>query len=496
MSALTQSVAWRRLQDMAPHFQNRSLRDTDAVEWQAAGLRLDGTRQQWDYSVRQALYDLAGQQNVEKMRQMIFAGKPINSTENRAVLHTALRAPEGFSLLVDNENVFEKIAHVKRRLYGFADEVRNGIWRGATGNCITDIVNIGIGGSDLGPKMVTEALTPFHDKELNVHFVSNVDSSNLVDVLRKCRPESTLFIVASKTFTTIETLTNARTAREWLVSSLGEASVRFHFVAVSTATEKVAAFGIDPRNMFEFWDWVGGRYSVWSAIGLPIVLAIGPKKFEEFLAGAYEMDRHFQETAAEHNMPINLALAGVWNRNFLNRAAVAVLPYDHYLGYFPAYLQQLDMESNGKSVDRDGAFVDYETGPIIFGDVGTNGQHAFYQLLHQGTTNIPCEFIVVHQSQNPRGTHQDILVANAMAQPQALARGRTLDEANGNPFRVFTGNRPSMTLYMDALTPKNLGALIALYEHKVFVQSVIWNINAFDQFGVELGKEMANALLG
>lgn len=498
MSALTRSSVWKDLQNLAVKYKDASLRHVPPydVAFETCGLRLDCSRQQWGADVRHVLYDLARQQNVENMRAQMFAGLPINKTENRAVLHTVLRAPSGGTLLVDNENAYEKIAHVKRRLYGFAEAVRNGEWRGVGGQCITDIVNIGIGGSDLGPKMVTHALTPFHDRELNMHFVSNIDSSDLVNVLRQCRPETTLFIVASKTFTTVETLTNAHTAREWLVSALGVDAVQSHFVAVSTATEKVKEFGIDPKNMFEFWDWVGGRYSVWSAIGLPIILAIGPERFEEFLDGAYLMDRHFQETQLEYNMPVNFALAGIWNRNFLKREAVAVLPYDHYLQYFPAYLQQLDMESNGKSVDRDGFDVDYETGPIIFGDVGTNGQHAFYQLLHQGTTKIPCEFIVVHQSQNPRGRHQDILVANAMAQPDALAKGRNISEAGGNTFRSFAGDRPSTVLHMNALTPHTLGALIALYEHKVFVQSVIWNINAFDQFGVELGKEMANSLLG
>lgn len=498
MSALTRSPIWQKLDMLAQKYRSASMRDTmtDPVLFDAVGLHLDCSRQLWDEDVRRTLYALAEQQQVEEMRRMMFAGKPINNTENRAVLHTALRAPQGGTLLVNDENVFDKIADVKRRLYMFANDVRNGGWRGVGGNCITDIVNIGIGGSDLGPKMVTRALANEKDRELNFHFVSNIDAQDIASVLRVCRPETTLFIVASKTFTTIETLTNAHTARDWIVSALGEDAVQSHFVAVSTATEKVIEFGIHPRNMFEFRDWVGGRYSVWSAIGLPVILAIGSEKFEMFLQGAHDMDRHFQEAPLENNLPVNLALTGIWNRNFMQHDMLAVLPYAQDLQYFPAYLQQLDMESNGKSVDRDGKEIDYDTGAVIFGDIGTNGQHAFYQLLHQGTTIVPCEFILVQRMQNAYPHHQDILLANGLAQPDALAKGRSLDEAEGNPFRVFKGNRPSVIIRMDQLTPYHFGALIALYEHKVFVQSVIWNINAFDQYGVELGKEMANALLG
>jgi glucose-6-phosphate isomerase len=343
--------------------------------------------------------------------------------------------------------------------------------------------------------MVTEALRPYHDTDKQFYFVSNVDATHLAETLKQCDPNTTLFIVASKTFTTIETLTNARTARAWLVDALGPAAVPRHFVAVSTAADKVADFGIDVANMFPFWDWVGGRYSVWSAIGLPLILAIGGDGFEKFLSGARAMDTHFCTTPFHENLPVIMAVLGVWYRNFLRMPAIAILPYDQYLENFPRYLQQLDMESNGKTFDRNGAEVDYDTGPIVFGEPGTNGQHAFYQLIHQGTTIIPCDFVVTHTPHHPVGDHHAILLANALAQPDALAIGRSMEAAGGNVFRVFSGNRPSNILHLDVLNPQTLGALIALYEHKVFVQSVIWNINAFDQFGVELGKEMALSMM-
>lgn len=493
MSVLTTSAAWQELQDHAKTFGDFHLRkDRDeSLIVPFDGLTLDFSRNWLKPETLDLLVSLAEQQSLEEWRKRMFRGDAINSTENRAVLHTALRADEDAVIRVQGKDVTPDIIDVKHRVYDFAEKVRTGVWKGATDRYITDIVNIGIGGSDLGPKMVVEALKPFNDKELNIHFVSNVDATHIVETLRLCKPDTTLFIIASKTFTTIETLTNANTARQWLVDALGEDAVSKHFVAVSTAADKVAAFGIDTRNMFGFWDWVGGRYSIWSSIGLSVVLAIGPQAFEQFLAGARAMDKHFIEAPLKQNLPVLMALLGVWYRNFFNLPVVAVLAYDQYLEHFAAYLQQLDMESLGKSVDRDGNAVDYETGTIVFGEPGTNGQHAFYQLIHQGTTVIPCDFIVTQTTQNPKGDHHKILVANALAQPEALAVGRTLDEANGNTFKVFSGNRPSNVLHVAELTPYAMGQLIALYEHKVFTQSVLWNINAFDQFGVELGKDMA-----
>jgi glucose-6-phosphate isomerase len=499
MSVLIESAAWQALAQHRKAFDPNILRgdsDRKAYQWQGAGLKLDASRHWINQQTVQKLLDLAAQQDVIGWRKKMFEGVAINSTEERAVLHTALRAADTADIRIEGRNVMVDIIAVKQQMADFCNRVRSGVWTGATGEKIKSVVNIGIGGSDLGPKMVTEALKPFHDTDVEFHFVSNVDSTHLVEALKKCDPATTLFIIASKTFTTIETLTNAKTARQWLVDAHGEESVAKHFVAVSTATEKVTAFGIDAANMFGFWDWVGGRYSVWSAIGLPLMLAIGPEKFDEFLSGARAMDEHFVKTPLADNLPVIMALLGVWYRNFWNLPVQAVLPYDHYLENFPRYLQQLDMESNGKGVDRQGNAVDYDTGAIVFGEPGTNGQHAFYQLIHQGTTIIPCDFIVTHKTHNPRGEHHKILVANALAQPDALWKGRSLDEAQGNMFKVFSGLRPSNLLHIQELNPTTLGALIALYEHKVFVQSVIWNINAFDQFGVELGKEMAKKITG
>jgi glucose-6-phosphate isomerase len=419
------------------------------------------------------LLKLAERQDVAAWRDRMFAGDKINHTENRAVWHVMLR-----------DTQLPEVAAVKKKLYDFADRVRGQ-------KKFKSVVNIGIGGSDLGPRLVTEGLRDFHDTGMDFHFVSNIDANDIAETLKKCDPATTLFIVASKTFTTIETLTNAQTAREWLVRALGERAVADHFVAISTAADKVKAFGIDPANMFEFWDWVGGRYSVWSAIGLPIMLAIGPQRFEEFLAGAHEMDQHFKYAPLDKNLPVLLALLGVWYRNFFALPALAVLPYNQHLQNLPRYLQQLDMESNGKSVDRAGKQVDYDTAPIIFGEPGTNGQHAFYQMLHQGTTIVPCDFIVTHQTANDFGDHQKILVANALAQPDALWQG----QPSNDPYKHFPGRRPSTILHTDRLTPRAMGQLLALYEHKVFVQGVIWNLNSFDQFGVQLGKDMANRLL-
>jgi glucose-6-phosphate isomerase len=485
MTSLKNSAAWRALQDHASNFDRTKLSDIPVVrELICEGLRLDYSRHWLVDQTMPLLLSLAQQQQIEKHRDAMFNGEIINHTEKRAVLHTALRAPESAQVLLNGKDIMPDIHHVNKRMYVFADKIRQE-------KKIKSVVNIGIGGSDLGPKLVTEALRFYHESSMEFHFVSNIDASHMAETLKKCRPESTLFIVASKTFTTIETLTNAQTARQWLVDALGEEAIKDHFVASSMALEKVQAFGIDADNMFEFWDFVGGRYSVWSSIGLPIILAIGEKNFKSFLAGAHAMDRHFQTQPLAQNMPVLMGLLGIWYRNFFNLPAMAVLPYDQYLDSLVRYLQQLDMESNGKSVDRQGNAVDYDTGAIIFGEPGTNGQHAFYQLIHQGTTTIPCDFIITHKPLHDIGMHHKLLLANAMAQPKALWQGRQ----HTDPYKTFTGKRPTNTLHVDVLTPYNLGMILALYEHKVFVQSIIWNINAFDQFGVELGKEMANELL-
>ena len=442
----------------------------------------------------------------------MFSGDPINETEERAVLHTALRNRDDRTVAVDGVEVMPEVRRVLSQMRAFATSVREGAWVGYTGRTITDVVNIGIGGSDLGPVMVTEALRPYWKQGLRAHFVSNVDGTHLSEVLRQVQPETTLFIVASKTFTTQETLTNAKSARQWLVERLAaEDAVAKHFVALSTNRDAVAEFGIDPANMFEFWDWVGGRYSLWSAIGLSIATVVGMDHFEELLAGAHEVDEHFRTAPLRENIPVVMAVLGVWYQNFFGSASHAVLPYDQYLHRFPAYLQQADMESNGKSASRDGAIITgYTTGPIVWGEPGTNGQHAFFQLLHQGTHLIPCDFIVAAQSQNPLGQHHDILVANCIAQAEALMRGKTAAEAREElekagmpedrvaglvPHKTFSGNRPSNTFMVERLIPRALGRLIALYEHKIFVQGVIWNVYSFDQWGVELGKQLAKVVL-
>ncbi len=458
------------------------------------------------------LLELAEECGVRDWTARMFAGDLINETEGRAVLHTALRNRSERPVVVEDVDVMPAIRRVLDKMRDFTDSVREGRWLGHTGRPITDVINIGIGGSDLGPVMVTEALRPYWKEGLEAHFVSNVDGTHISEVLRRVNPETTLFIVASKTFTTQETLANARSARAWLVDRLGtEEAVEKHFVALSTNREAVVEFGIDPGNMFEFWDWVGGRYSLWSAIGLSIATVIGMDRFEELLAGAYETDEHFRTAPFAENIPVIMAMLGVWYQNFLGACSHAVLPYDQYLHRFPAYLQQADMESNGKSASRDGTFiVDYTTGPIVWGEPGTNGQHAFYQLLHQGTHLVPCDFIVAAKSHNPIGEHQDILVANCIAQSEALMRGKTPDEARAEleasglselkvaelvTHKTFAGNRPSNTLMMDRLTPFALGRLIALYEHKIFVQGIVWNIYSFDQWGVELGKQLAKVIL-
>jgi glucose-6-phosphate isomerase len=447
------------------------------------------------------LIQLAEQADVAGWRERMFRGDKINLTENRAVLHVALRNRSNQPVMVDGEDVMPKVNAVVERMGAFAEQVHSGQWRGYSGKRISDVVNIGIGGSDLGPKMVVQALRPYRHPDLRLHFISNIDGAHALETLETLDPETTLFIVASKTFTTQETMTNAHLARTWfLQKAQSEQHVAKHFVAVSTHREAVTAFGIDPANMFEFWDWVGGRYSLWSAIGLSIVLAVGKERFIELLAGAHEMDEHFRQAPLAANMPVILALLGVWYNNYFNAASQVILPYDHYLRSLPAYLQQADMESNGKSVDRDGKVVDYSTGPIIWGATGINGQHAFYQLLHQGTKMIPADFIVTLESPTELQSHHDILIANFLAQTEALMRGRNRKETQAQTsqfiqHKVFEGNHPSNAILLQRLTPHVLGMLIALYEHKIFVQGVIWNLNSFDQWGVELGKQLASRIL-
>nr|WP_245412366.1 glucose-6-phosphate isomerase [Notoacmeibacter ruber] len=463
-----------------------------------------------DEATMEQLVRLADAMGVGELRDSMFAGDPINLTEKRAVLHTALRAPKNAEFTVGGTNVMGEVHDVLDRMSRFSQKVRSGEHKGATGEAITDIVNIGIGGSDLGPAMVTAALAPYHDGP-RTHFVSNVDGADIADTLARLDPKSTLFIVASKTFTTIETMTNARTARDWLTGALGEEATSSHFAAVSTALEKVADFGIAEENIFGFWDWVGGRYSVWSAIGLPVMLAVGPQNFRAFLDGAHAMDEHFRQADPRRNMPMIFGLIGWWHRVICGYTSRAVIPYEQRLARLPAYLQQLDMESNGKGVQRNGRPALTETGPVVWGEPGTNGQHAFFQLLHQGTDIIPVEFVLSARGHEPElRRHHELLLANGLAQAEALMRGRTFDEALEQayeaglteeqashlaPHRVFPGDRPSITLLHDQLTPFALGRLIALYEHRVFVEGALFGINSFDQWGVELGKELATALL-
>jgi glucose-6-phosphate isomerase len=456
------------------------------------------TDRTWDL-----LLDLARAAGLEADRAAMFSGARINRTENRAVLHTALRAPREAVVTVDGRNVMPEVYAVLDRMDAFAQRVRSGAWTGHTGRRIRTIINIGIGGSDLGPAMAVQTLQPYADPALSVRFVSNIDAAHLDEALRGADPAETLFIIASKTFTTDETMTNAASARAWLLAALkAPAAVARHFVAVSTNEPLVRAFGIDPENMFGFWDWVGGRYSLCSAIGLPVMLAIGPERFHELRAGFHAMDRHFAGAPLEANLPVRLALLGVWYNNILGAQSHAVLPYDQHLARFPAYLQQADMESNGKGVDRTGRPVAGQTGPILWGEPGTNGQHAFYQLIHQGTKLIPCDFIGFCRSPHPLGDHHDRLMANFFAQPEALAFGKTPDELRAEgvaedliPHKTFTGNRPTTSILADELTPSVLGQLIALYEHKIFTQGVLWNIFSFDQWGVELGKVLAKRIL-
>jgi len=512
-------AAWQALRSHRKEWKSLHLRDLfrqDKRRFERFSLRLNDLL--LDYSknlvtaeTMKLLLRLVKAAGLKDAREAMFSGRHINLTEDRAVLHTALRAPADLNLMVDGHNVMPDVRRVLEQMRQFTDRVHKRRWKGYTGKPITDIVNIGIGGSDLGPAMVCQALRPYARPGIEAHFVSNVDPTHLTEVIKRVDPETTLFVVASKTFTTQETLANAQAARAWLLAKAKDGrAVARHFVAVSTNRAEVEKFGIDAANMFEFWDWVGGRYSLWSAIGLPIALYLGMEHFEELLAGAHDMDVHFRYAPAAANMPVILALLGVWYNGFWDAQAHAVLPYDQYLARLPAYLQQLDMESNGKRVTRDGRPVRTPTGPILFGEPGTNGQHAFYQLIHQGTRLVPCDFLVAAESHNPIDDQHEMLLANAFAQSEALMRGKTAAEVRAElkaqglgkkeitrltPHKVFPGNRPSNTLLYHRLTPRNLGRIIALYEHKVFVQSVIWDINAFDQWGVELGKQLARAIL-
>jgi glucose-6-phosphate isomerase len=481
----------------------------ERFSFRAAGIFLDYSKNRITEKTLSLLLDLAREADVAGRMRAMFHGERINTTEDRAVLHTALRRSAEETLMVDGADVVPEVHRVLGQMESFSSRVRSGEWKGYTGERITDVVNIGIGGSDLGPRMVTEALDFYRQKDLNFHFVSNIDGTHIARVLESVRPETTLFIIASKTFTTQETLTNAHTARDWfLESGGGEGDVAGHFVALSTNEEAVKAFGIDPANMFVFWDWVGGRYSLWSCIGLSIALAVGMDRFRELLAGARDMDEHFRTAPFAENIPVLLGLLGVWYRNFLGFESHAVLPYDQYLALLPSYLQQADMESNGKGVTRDGRRVAHATGPILWGEPGTNGQHAFYQLLHQGTTVVPCDFLAAVNPLHDVGDHHAILLANFLAQTEALMRGRTLEEAGEElaslppekrdalaPHKAFPGNRPTNSLLYDRLTPRALGSLIAMYEHKIFVQGTVWGVNSYDQMGVELGKKLAGVIL-
>ena len=507
---LTQRPEWKALEEHYAGVRDVHLRELFAQDdrrgerfaLEAAGLYLDYSKNRITDETLRLLLQLAESSGLRQRINAMFSGQKINITENRAVLHVALRAPQDESIFVDGENVVPEVHRVLEKMANFSNRVRSGEWRGYTGKRIRNIVNIGIGGSDLGPYMAYEALKFYSDRKLTARFVSNVDSNEFVESTRDLDPAETLFIVSSKTFTTQETLTNAHSARQWCVHALGsEDAVAKHFVAVSTNAQEVQKFGIDTANMFEFWDWVGGRYSYDSAIGLSLMIAIGPERFYEMLAGFHAMDEHFRTAPFERNMPVLLGLIGLWYNNFFGAQTVAILPYDYYLGRLPNYLQQLDMESNGKSVDLDGRRVNYQTGPIIWGQPGTNGQHAFYQLIHQGTKLIPCDFIGFSKSLNPLGMHHDLLMANLFAQTEALAFGKTAEEVAADgvqafqvPHRTFEGNHPTNTILAERLTPATLGSLIALYEHKVFVQGTIWQINSFDQWGVELGKVLASRI--
>ncbi len=514
-----QTAAYHQLQKHYQEVQGLHLRDLfkqDPARFDQFSLRfeeilLDYSKNRITAETKALLIALAEECGLKAAIEAMFSGEAINETENRAVLHTALRNPNTVGIRVNGQEILPEIHRVLKQMENFSEAVSSGAWKGYTDKAIKHIVNIGIGGSDLGPVMVTEALKAYQHPHIELHFVSNVDGTHIAETLKKVDPETTLFMVASKTFTTQETMANAFTARDWFLKNGGKAEdVAKHFVAISTNEKGVKDFGIDTQNMFAFWDWVGGRYSLWSAIGLSIACAIGFKNFRELLDGAQAMDQHFRTAAFEENMPVILALLGIWYNNFFGAESQAILPYDQYLHRFAAYFQQGDMESNGKQVDRNGDTITYQTGPIIWGEPGTNGQHAFYQLIHQGTKLIPCDFIAPVQSQNPIGNHHQLLLSNYFAQTEALMNGKTKEEvvaelkAAGKteaeiekltPFKIFRGNRPSNSILVKKITPKVLGSLIAMYEHKIFVQGVIWNVFSFDQWGVELGKQLANQIL-
>ena len=516
----TNTQAWKALEAHQSQLANTTIADLFKQEQNRFNdysltfenqILVDFSKNKINQETLKLLHQLAKESALDEAINAMFTGEKINRTENRAVLHTALRNRSNTPVYVDGKDVMSEVNAVLAKMSAFCDRVISGEWKGYTGKAITDVVNIGIGGSDLGPYMVTEALRPYKN-HLNMHFVSNVDGTHIAETLKKVNPETTLFLVASKTFTTQETMTNANTARDWLLAAAKDNSaVAKHFAALSTNGKAVAEFGIDTNNMFEFWDWVGGRYSLWSAIGLSIALSIGFDNFEALLSGAHEMDKHFRTAPLEKNIPATLALVGLWNTNFLGAQTEAILPYDQYLHRFAAYFQQGNMESNGKYVDRNGNVIrDYQTGPIIWGEPGTNGQHAFYQLIHQGTMLIPCDFIAPAQSHNPLGDHHSKLLSNFFAQTEALAFGKTKEEVEAEfvkagksldevkdivPFKIFTGNKPTNSILVQKITPFVLGALIAMYEHKIFAQGVIFNIFSFDQWGVELGKQLANRIL-
>jgi glucose-6-phosphate isomerase len=519
MARITELREWKALERHYRTARGWHMRDLFAADpgrgermtLSACGLTLDYSKNIATDETMKLLRALAAAAGWERMRDAMYAGEKINVTEKRAVLHVALRNIGGKPIMVDGRDVMPDVGAVLQRMRRFSESVRSGEWKGHSGRPIRSVVNIGIGGSDLGPAMVTEALKPYADGPAP-YFVSNVDGTHLAETLKRVDLAETLFVVASKTFTTLETMTNAGSARERVLAHFGgdREAVRKHFVAVSTSAEAVSAFGIDTGNMFGFWDWVGGRYSLWSAIGLPIVLALGYPRFEELLAGAHDMDNHFRNAAAEANLPLTLALLGVWYNNFFGAQSHGLMPYDQYMHRFAAYFQQGDMESNGKGVDREGRRVEWQTGPIVWGEPGTNGQHAFFQLSHQGTKLIPCDFIAPMQSHNPMGDHHRKLLANFFAQTEALMKGKSPAEVEAEmrdrgvpedelralvPHRTFEGNRPTNTIVFEKLTPRLLGSLIALYEHKIFAQGVIWNVNSYDQWGVELGKQLAGAIL-
>ena len=512
-TSLTKLPAWKALSAHAQAVRQVTIKDLFAADpkrgeqltAEAAGIFLDYSKNRVNSQTLKILLQVADETNLRGKIDAMFSGEKINITENRAVLHVALRAPKGETILVDGVDVVPEVHAVLDKMSGFANRVRSGDWKGATGKRIRNVINVGIGGSDLGPVMAYEALKHYSQRDLTLRFVSNVDGTDFAEAVRDLAADETLFLVASKTFTTLETMTNARTAREWLLSKLGgdESAVAKHFVAISTNTKEVEKFGIDTQNMFGFWDWVGGRYSMDSAIGLSTMIAIGPENFRAMLSGFHQIDEHFRTAPFEKNLPVLMGLLTVWYTDFFDAQTQAVLPYEQYLKRFPAYLQQLTMESNGKHVTLDGTHVEVETGPVYWGEPGTNGQHSFYQLIHQGTRLIPCDFIGFSKTLNPLGRHHDMLMANVFAQAEALAFGKTAEQVKAEgtpdwlvPHRVFEGNRPSNTILAEILTPEVLGKLVALYEHSVFTQAAIWNIDAFDQWGVELGKVLATKILG